>query len=464
LLLDLAQGLLHAHPDSAGPWVFIAEVPDPSVASSPSLSSPSGAASDVDHPPLVWLAIADLEPVTDDGPARAVSQTVSRIVPRPGPEQLFATADAALVALQDHLAITEIAGLAVRWFPAGSVATPDHTHRGAMIDGFAHIARDLPLHDIALQSGAVAGPVFTPPRRVPVPLLASLCGGAALCAVLVFVAVPLVQELLREPPPPPVPMVTLQPKPGAFAEACLTDLTAWWPRIVGWDVVSTGCAVTGHVPQDLMIASPVADSPLSQPLVIWRRVAARADRNSVLARSAADQAVAAWNPGKSVGNNPEDPGSPDVPPYGAHYDDFGRLILWKTAALPLIESAETTERFERDATVSPEHDDPASDPDDDPDVAIQRWRTRLAVLFADTPDAVTVSPSVPDRTVIITAPGRLRDAFARVAQVSGLTPVRLEQPGDLVVMPIRSRRVPLTAFEHRETDHRETDHRAADQG
>jgi len=454
LLLDLAQGLLHAHPDSAGPWVFIAEVPDPSVASSPSLSSPSGAASDVDHPPLVWLAIADLEPVTDDGPARAVSQTVSRIVPRPGPEQLFATADAALVALQDHLAITEIAGLAVRWFPAGSVATPDHTHRGAMIDGFAHIARDLPLHDIALQSGAGAGPVFTPPRRVPVPLLASLCGGAALCAVLVFVAVPLVQELLREPPPPPVPMVTLQPKPGAFAEACLTDLTAWWPRIVGWDVVSTGCAVTGHVPQDLMIASPVADSPLSQPLVIWRRVAARADRNSVLARSAADQAVAAWNPGKSVGNSPEDPGSPDVPPYGAHYDDFGRLILWKTAALPLIESAETPERFERDATApseSPEHDDP--------DVAIQRWRTRLAVLFADTPDAVTVSPSVPDRTVTITAPGRLRDAFARVAQVSGLTPVRLEQPGDLVVMPIRSRRVPLTAFEHRETDHR-----AADQG
>ncbi|MCY4304375.1 MAG: hypothetical protein OXC62_06295 [Aestuariivita sp.] len=382
LLLDLATGLLKAHPTSSGPWVFIADVPGVD-----------------DDRPLVWLAVADVGN-TDD---RDHSAT---IVPRPGQEHLFETANDALATFHKYLDVIEIAGLAVRWFPAHSITTSDQTHRGAMIDGFSHIARDLPLYDIALQSGDADIPVFAPPTHIPVPLLVSVLGAAALVAVLLFIAIPFVQHLLREPPPPPVLMVNLHPKPGAFAEACVTNMNDWWPRIVGWDVLSTGCAVEGYVPNDVNVTWRGAGSMLAQPMVVWRQLAPEVDRNSVLARSAADQAIAAW-------------------PSDARYDDLGRLTLWKTVDLPLVTLDDTVLL-----------DSPAP----------ETWQSQLAVLFADTPNSVKVNAN----QLIITAPGRPREAFRRAAHVSGLTPVRFEQPGNLVLMPITPRRVPMTDIDDEE--------------
>ena len=373
LLLAMAAGLTRGVPDASGAWAFLAE-----------LRTPEG-------DPAFWMALADLN--APDGGTAATSSRASGATPRPGPEEMFGDADEALTALQNHLVITEIAGIAVRWSPG------EETRRDRMIEGFSHIGRDIPLHDV--EPDATGLPVFVPPRQVPVKLLGSVGAGAGALLAGLFVVLPMVQAAFRAPPPPPPAMVSVGIAPGAFATSCTTALDAWWPRVVGWRLESTGCARAGYLPETPDLPRPETTDRLSAPMVIWRYLVPESGRNPVLARSAAGQVIATW-------------------PHEARIAETG-LTLWQTASLPLVPVADTEE--------------PAAD-------AI---RAHLAALWADAPDAVartgdlfTITPSGSPPAATL---------FATASRVPGIAPVRLIQPGELVLAPITPRKMPITLFE-----------------
>lgn len=163
LLLAMAAGLARHAPGVSGTWAFIAEIPEP------------------DDVPLLWMAVADVATIDNDGDG----ESAARVTPRPGPEGTFDDADEALSALQEHLSVTDVAGIAVCWTPIRPGMVPADTFRGPFIQGLARIAPDVPLHDV---EPAASTPVFVPPRRIPVRLVGALgAGAAALLAGFLFV-------------------------------------------------------------------------------------------------------------------------------------------------------------------------------------------------------------------------------------------------------------------------------------
>ena len=380
LLLNLATSLIMHHGVTAGPWIFMTEIP-------------------VRHrPPLLWFAIADLDEKDDDDPSFI-------IIPRPGTEEILDTADETLAAVQRELDITEIAGLAVRWLPEHASLQPDQTHRGSMIEGFAHIAQTVPLCDVNCVACHDDQPRFAAPKHIPIPLIGWVSAIVSAVCVSMFGVVPVIQEWLKEPPPPPPDMVTVHPAQGAFGEACLSGLNDWWPRIVGWDVQSIGCALPNHVPKELALPVSPPPSVTTQPLVIWRELRPVQGRNTVLAQSAAGQAIATW-------------------PHEIHRDDFGDLVLWKTVDLPLV-SADETQDFRS--------------------IDLENLRSQLAILWAHAPESVRLV----DREMTILQPGPPREAFERVARIPDLMPLQFSQPGRMTLTSVDPRQILATDFHQR---------------
>ena len=411
LLLAMADALVRNHPASAGAWAFMAELPHEG---------------DEDRGPgcVFWLGIADID-APDDGDAAEGARP--EVTPRPGPEQVFAQPGEALEALDARLAVTDLAGLAVAWCPDGRL-----TERGRIIMGLPHVAPDVTLHDLdptrpsglsaaeeSVSAGAMIAPfagtpVFVPPRRVPVRLLGWLGAGTAAALAVVFIVMPAIKEALRAPPPPPPEMATVAIAPGSFASACTEALDAWWPRVTGWRTGSSGCALAGHLPKEHALPAPVADGP-ARPMVAWRNLVPEPGRNAVLARAAAEQAMATWA-------------------HEAAMDETG-VTFRRTASLPLVPTD-----GERDIA--------------DPAVT----RARLAALWADTPDAVTTPNATGSGLFMIGTPGGLpaTEILSRADGIPGIAPVRLvwiedgADGSELVLAPISLRDVPVAFLESSE--------------
>ncbi|MYG28121.1 MAG: hypothetical protein F4213_19220 [Boseongicola sp. SB0677_bin_26] len=388
LLLAMAKGLARVAPRVSGPWAFIAEIPEPGGA------------------PLLWMAVADLAP-----PEGSDGESDGSATPRPGPEGTFDDADEALVALQDLLAVTDVAGIAVSWTPVHAGMTPADTHRGRVIQSLACIAPDVPLHDV---EPAPATPVFVPTRRVPVRLLGALGTGAAAFLAGVVVILPMIEEALRPDPLPAPEMVSVRVADGAFAGACTEALDAWWPRITGWRLDSAGCAMAGHLPEEPHLQEPHFTERTARPMVVWRHLVPESDRNVVLARAAADQVIASW-------------------PHEARLDQTS-LTLWRTAALPLEPTEMTVDGPDPEAV-----------------------RARLAALWADAPGAVTLMQEGrgPDLLRVATSGATSADAvLSRAARVPGIAPARLVQlaggVGELVLAPVITRELDVIHFESTE--------------
>ncbi|MXW34081.1 MAG: hypothetical protein F4Z60_00020 [Chloroflexi bacterium] len=384
LLLAMAAGLARLAPEASGPWAFIAEIPEGDA-------------------PLLWMAVADIA-AADDGKDGG---TAARVTPRPGPEGTFDDADEALDALEGHLSVTDVAGIAVFWTPVRPGMTPADSFRGPVIQRLADIAPDVPLHDVEPAAGTS---VFLPPRRVPVRLLGRLAGGAtALLAGVLFV-VPAVQALLEPDAPPAVETVAVAIPPGAFASACTGALDAWWPRVTGWRAGSSGCALAGHLPQERDLPEPEATRRLARSMTVWRHLVRDPARNKALAIAAAGQLVATW-------------------PHEARLGDDG-LTLWRTASVPLGRA-----RTPVDGAAPP-----------DPDAVL----SRLAALWADAPDAVTGGdgPDAGASLFTVRTPGAepAPAILSRVEGIRGITPVRLVQSAaggtELVLAPVAPRLVP----------------------
>ena len=411
LLLAMAAAL--AHSGVTGPWVFLAELPGPG--------------NDPAAEPLLWLAAADLSTADlaapdgnarEDGPAQSTARPITsgRITPRPGPEQVFSDPDAALAALHKYLATSETSGLCTMW------AARDMSSRGRLLQSLARIAPTLPVEEIGPEalprdvSGDlprdVSGdlPCFHPPRRIPARVLGAAGGGLALVLAAVFVVIPVVEAAFEPPPPPPPEMVSVRIGEGAFAAACTAALEAWWPRVVGWQLQSAGCALAGHLPPAPALPEPPLPARLSHPMVIWHHLAPEPGRNVILARSAAEQMIGAWEHEAQL--------------------TAEHLTFWQVAPLPMVPLPVV----------------PVEDAERGPDNL-----ARLSALWAERPGAVTreaqnfrVTPG-PDAS-----PRRL---FTRAARVSGLAPVRLiqdsrtETGGQLVLAPVMTRTVPVTLLE-----------------
>ena len=403
LLLAMAADLTTAHvPGASGTWAFIAEIPG---------SDPA---------PTIWMGVADIASPDEEDEGTDGGEGVSRFVrPRPGPELAFDDPDEALEELGERLEVMDIAGLAVRWHPGRE------TRRGRMIQGITAIAQTLELHDVLPDrpvpvegdrdaSPAVQLPVFGPPRQVPVRLLVGLGSGALALLAAVFVVLPMIEDALRAPPPPPPEMVSVQVASGAFAGVCTAALDAWWPRITGWRVESSGCALAGHLPMELALPEPGPVEPTGRPMVVWRQLVMESGRNQVLARSAADQRISTW-------------------PHEARVD-ANRLTLWRTESLPLVPAAT----------------DPAGDRPGAGEI-----RTRLAALWADAPGAVTVPDAggAAGGLVTISTSGAtgVPAVFSRAARVPGMAPARLVRSasgaGELVLAPVTPRAVPAALFD-----------------
>lgn len=408
LLLQMAAELTAIFfPAAAGPWAFIAEIPAP------------------DGPPTLWMGLADIAAPGGSGGASADEAGLRAVTPRPGPEMTFESPDEALDALERLLGITEISGIAVRWLPVHAGMTSDDTHRGRMITGIADISETVDLHDVGPAVPAPQGidrdaalaaspPVFVPPRRLPVRLLAGLGIGVGAMVAGIFVILPMIEEALRPPPPAPPEMVRVHIAPGAFGTACTKALDAWWPRITGWRLDNAGCALAGYLPETPVLPEPRATDRTSRAMVVWRHLVPEDGRNIVLGRRAAGQVLGKW-------------------PHESRLDEAS-LTLWSTTALPLT------------PVVGIGADASRPDPD-----AI---RARLAALWAHTPGAVTLQREgrAAGHVRIVTAAGTPAGAsLSRAGEVPGISPVRLVETaqgeGEMLVGPVVAREMPVTLFD-----------------
>ena len=393
LLLAMGDLLARSRPGVTGPWAFLADLPGPG-------SDPED--------PLIWLGFADL--VATETPAAETTGTPAAetpsptLIPRPGAEQMFCDPDVALAALQQHLATTEIAGIGTMWLTEGD------NNRGRLLQHLAHIAPTLPVEEVALDTALDDLPRFVPPRRIPAKVIAGLGGGIALLLAGAFVVIPMVEAAFETPPPPPPERVSVRIEDGAFAAACTTALDGWWPRVVGWQPDSAGCALAGHLPDTPVLPDPAIPARLLHPMVVWHHLAPAESRNAVLAHSAAEQMIESW------------PHEAQISPEG--------LTFWQVVSLPMgpVGHADT-------------------DPPPDPDAV----RARLSALWADRPEAIAGDGL---RFVITpgahAAPGEL---FDRAGRVPGIAPVRLVRDNretgaqTLVLIPARSRTVPVAMIE-----------------
>ncbi len=379
LLLALGAGLLgHLKPDEPreGVWLFTADLDGPQN------QVEQGAA-------LCWIALAELKRAGDDW----------IVQPLPRAETLHDSHEAAMDAILEHLGTADIAGLC-----------HPHTHPGAhpgqapdeieLLDQFtAVIMQNAP--KLAQAGNTVTWavtpkpdglPVFTAPLHVSFRAagVASLAGAALIAAALILP--PLVAAAFRTPPPPAPALISVTPAPGGFADACAAGLSAWWPRITGWQAAGGGCALPRHLPPGLDIRiDPAQDGRL--PVVIWQRLKRSGTANKVLASGAATRVLAGWNGGKSI--------------------EADSILLWQTGSIPLVD-------------VDPDALTPL--PEDASD--------RLAAIWAHLPNAVRSADTgaagddiIPPGSLIVQAPDTPAGLFARAARVGGLEPVRLDLAG-----------------------------------
>ena len=376
LLLALGAGLLgHLKPDEPreGVWLFTAELDEPQNRVEQGVA-------------LCWIALAELKRAGDDW----------FFQPLPRAETLHDSHEAAMDAILEHLGTADIAGLCHPETHPGQA--PDEIE---LLDQFtAVIMRNAPK---LAQAGIAAVrsvtpkpdglPVFTAPLHVSFRAagVAGLAGAGLLAATLILP--PLVAAAFRAPPPPAPALISVTPAPGGFADACAAGLSAWWPRITGWQAAGGGCALPRHLPPGLDIRiDPAQDGRL--PVIIWQRLKRSGTANKVLASGAATRVLAGWNGGKSI--------------------EADSILLWQTGSIPLIEV--------------------------DPDALESRFssqsqntRARLAAIWAHLPDAVQ---SAPDSTeegeaaasgqFVIRVPDAPIDLFARAARVQVLEPVRFD--------------------------------------
>ena len=403
LLLQMAADLTTIFfPAASGAWAFIAELPE------------------ADHPPTLWMAVADIAmpPEERDGPL-AGGDIARHVTPRPGPERTFEDPEDAIGALQALLELTPIAGIAVRWLPIHPGMTPADTHRGAMITAITACAATVEFHDVGPDvphppgfdrdaAPALRLPVFAPPRQLPVRLIGAFGIGAGTLLAGFFVAAPIIEAAFRPEELPPPEMVSVQVAPGAFASACTATLDAWWPRVTGWRLDNTGCALAGRLPAEPALPEPQPSQSFGRPMAVWRHLVPESGRNPILARAAADQLISSW-------------------PHEARVDENG-LTLWRATTLPMART---------DTSGGAE----APSPD--------RIGARLAALWADSPDAVSDLGRGLFRIGTSGAPAE--EVLSRAARVPGIAPVRLVQSeegvGELVLAPVVPREVPLEMFE-----------------
>ncbi len=381
LLLAMGEAVARARPDASGPRAFLAELHGP------------------ESDPLFWLGFADLVVPNED----AADTSATSIVPRPGAEQLFSDPDAALAALQKHLSTAEIAGVGTL-----RLAGEDGSRVRQSLD---HIALTLPVEEI--EPDALSGdlPRFRPPRRVPVKFLGGLGAGTAVVLAAVFLVPPVIETWFETPPPPPPEMVSVRVEQRAFARVCSTALDAWWPRVVGWQLDSAGCALAGHLPNAPALPDLPVPARLLHPMVSWHHLTPAPDSNAVLAQSTAERMIGTW-------------------PHEAQLTADG-LTFWQVTSLPLV----------------PVGDGDMTPPESrfDPDVI----RARLAALWANAPEAVTGD----GRSFTVTPGSGLSptELFDRAGRVPGIAPVRLvrgngetDEDNRLVLVPVTSRTVPVT--------------------
>ena len=384
LLLLLASRLAKAleidHADiQPGIWLLLADVSEPGT-------------------PGYWLGTAEFDPEPDGLAFRPVI----------GPEDVFGEAEAMLQAVRGLASTMALAGIALTRPLTGT----DTDLEGRLIAALEAVGRTgdaaIPLRTVEITEPGDATPVFTKQASVSTRGLAT--AGALLVglAVAAVVLPGLIAQAQRPAPVPAQPMVRVAPAPGSFAEVCTDTLRGWWPRMVGWQVSSEGCALAGHLPETLLPAhhatGPETARSTDVPVLIWTAFERAGDVNAVLADQAAAHVVAGWPQGKNQSDD--------------------EVLLWQWRTVPLAA---------------------ADDAGDDP-VSTDVMVPRLTAIWADSPGAVQPT----EAGFSITAPGRADRLFTRLDGLQGLSPVRLRSSRGSVTLDLSAqptRRVPAALFE-----------------
>ncbi len=347
LLLAMADGLA-AHvdlenPTEPGDWLFVART-------EPDATHPEG---------RYWLAQATVSDTTEDG---------LKAIPAPRPEELRDSFEEFIQAATEIASVWIMAGLAV-------VDADPFADRVTLALVGAGVFEESRIRRVVPQVGNQ--PVFRRLRRITVAGVATVLSASAAVVAAILLLPGYVVSLAA--PSPPVQLVSAVVAKGAFRSTCSGSLAGWWPRIAGWQVRSSGCALAGHVPPSLGIepSDPLATGA-STVLVFWRRLALEDGANPVLAEGAALRVLEGW-------------------PHGFGRDREG-MVLWRSSALSLVAVP----------------DAPPSQP--------EASNARLAALWADTPGAVNEGQG----GYVITAPGVPEDLLGRASSASGLAPVLLE--------------------------------------
>ena len=289
LLVSLAGGLLHENPQSAGTWVFAAQVKEQ------------------DSAPSFMLAIADLAPANpEDEIVR-----IGRINPRAGHEYIFRDQDSLITALKTHIQTMEISGIVV--------CRPNDTDDIDMVDPniFQKITSAMPdmtCHEVMPRTEDL--PVFGVRRHISLKPFVSVVTGLVVIFIVFFWVVPVIRSMTEEPPPPPVAMTDVVVEKGVFARECLAGFNTWWPRSVSWETIGRGCAIKGHFPDRPVLPLPEQPGRLFENMVIWKEFVLVSNRNIVLARTAAELMLETW-------------------PYESRLDG-NRLVLWYNQLIPMV--------------------------------------------------------------------------------------------------------------------------------
>ena len=292
LLVSLARGLLHENPQSAGTWVFVAQIMEH------------------DSEPSFMLAIADLAPANpEDEIVR-----IGRISPRAGHEHIFRDYGSLVAAFKTHIQTMEISGIVI--------CRPDNTDDTDDTDAvypqvFQEIISavpDMTFHEVMPRTEDL--PVFGVRRHISLKPFISVVTGLVIMFMVFFWVVPIIRSMTEAPPPQPVAMTDVVIEKGAFAKECLAGFNIWWPRSVSWKTIGRGCAIMGHFPDRPVLPSPEQPGRLFENMIIWKEFILVNNRNIVLARTAAELMLETW-------------------PHESRLDG-NRLVLWYIQQLPLI--------------------------------------------------------------------------------------------------------------------------------
>ena len=214
------------------------------------------------------------------------------------------------------------------------------------------------------------------PRRSPAKL--ALVTATAIAALI---AAAWTGGLISSGEPQAVAAVHVVPVAGSIETACLAGHDTVWPRAPGWIADASGCARSGHLPDELRMPDmDVLD------LVIWRAWIRDGGANAVLADAAVAHMLKGWAHGFATRGN--------------------RLILWRTRSL----ESETVEPSAAPDESAPEESAPA----------IADLARHLGQVWADEPQAVGSARGIITVRVSDT-PAR---AFARLARAGPGRPSR----------------------------------------